>query len=1510
MPTSQQQKAAIAAAARKAKTHLPHPGGQSALPVIPSDSIVGKLLSGQPITQNHELDTTDVNTLLAPYSVLNANDPASAALQTSHFGNAANGDLVGYVGTASLAENVSSSLTASPSVPSPSFRRLIDVSAIKTFLQANSSAGRDPSKTYHFQYALHKQNNTVNAQGNITDQTGSHFTLLDIAVTSNNEISIINYDTMEDVTGDSIISREALAEIKDAVAEGFGIPPTATTPQQAASSQPAFHFSATDPIQSKLRAPSDCLPGDMQQNESAGGFSCGFRVAMQVISAVGSDTDKAEVGGLRTQMLTAHAASHLQSSAAATQASVHNYKHIPAVTQWAAQRLMFDALRQYGELSDATIKADDLEMPVDASDNIMFNAASTATSAPPPPLTTTTPLSSTVAQPQQVQSPPPPSSSSTAASPTSAPPPLTTPAPPPTPTVTTNEDGFPTLEADKKKILEAAFNAAWLKRLGEALTTEELKKNKVTVALSMRYPKAIDGKDKKNEQNIKIEGQSCTLYMKAEYTTPATQGNPLTGAKDTPEKTETVNIALTRTQGKDGKVEWTCIFGDSKKVDWALSCRMIAEASLAMRCEHYKAKTLGDGVIPEAIKLELKKDVLDKADEKTKKPRTEDFCNGAELTDKEFALIKAHFDAGYKYVEYAGLVYDKVSPNVRSVQVATEQKQLALQTHCAPRASAHYTADGTNTKSLFLPLKMTYHDKTNNPNGMSATEQARTILDNVRVLKEKGYREVGITYSANQEETAALLAYYADTKNPKEAAFPRLGTNQGAVMKEVLRLLAEDKYHDLEPAFKIIPLTTMKYDAQGNVAVAEESSVTASIQNAQHFMQASNHALLGWQNQSTRTLPADFYSQPNQTAEAAKLGTKYFAVGGGIASTAGLNSNLEHQEQMARIQDKLLERAYHNGVALTPTPVAFDAMDQLTRTMVNVAQTLEFVSHLPKYNDSSGKTYIQQTQGCKTSVQYNLNAVTTQLQTDILTAQHTLQNMKDRQSAVAPDKILEDQIKELTQKITDAEGQMKTVSDACQEKIKELEAASQNIIAAEEKIGIAIGVLQEVIQTVSNAISVDAIADAMNDVRDAAAIFQPIQAARDAIAAVPQALQSALMAQISQQETLLQNAGTNRTIIILTLQAVTALETAADHVRQAQTVDEVKKAADVTQPPIASLFAAASSAIYDERQKTPKSSTSQIDWLQRKQECIATAQSALQAAVDRKTQEIERINTLIADATQKVKTFTEQVNTIIVRQAEPLPELNTDLAVLRDRLGLLMKHIQEMKNAMSQTLLSVTQEISSKSSSTSLSIAQTALTNLQTQITTLQQFIQTVIASTQTKQGEITSTIQRLETEDAAARAKAEAEAKAEAKAKAEAEARALLVQGWRKTVASVSEKPDSGTTPPVQTTEKKTSLSSSSIVTVASTPVSFDASHEQRLARIAEYIQSLPKGFDKAEKLYNGKSYNDLNSALLTAAKDKRQKSQKGSAYENAISALEAFVEQHKELTNNSIQSKPPPSP
>lgn len=292
------------------------------------------------------------------------------------------------------------------------------------------------------------------------------------------------------------------------------------------------------------------------------------------------------------------------------------------------------------------------------------------------------------------------------------------------------------------------------------------------------------------------------------------------------------------------------------------------------------------------------------------------------LTAAEHQLIDAFFNAGFQTVHYKvpGESEESVITKARwgtlnnkpasAVSTSSPASVVQASTSVArPIASAAQTSaqqckevtratvnsvrehDFEDVRGVFIPHTVSFQDN-------SAQNQAKEILDNAKILVDKGYEKVATTYSANQDEMKKINDHYT---SPATKPFPNCGTNQGNVINALRNLLNTDpNYTELKSKFFVIPIPTMLGGgASGN---ADDDAVTESLQHAEQFLNTGG-ALLGWRNQES--------DDKNETV----------AIGGGIANSFSGDAKRTYLVQAKTIQEKFLalETAFpYKPAQLTP----------------------------------------------------------------------------------------------------------------------------------------------------------------------------------------------------------------------------------------------------------------------------------------------------------------------------------------------------------------------------------------------------------------------------------------------------------------------------------------------------------------------------------------------------------------------------------------------------------------
>lgn len=354
-----------------------------------------------------------------------------------------------------------------------------------------------------------------------------------------------------------------------------------------------------------------------------------------------------------------------------------------------------------------------------------------------------------------------------------------------------------------------------------------------------------------------------------------------------------VDVTLVRTVTGE-KVERKCET-TSDLVDWKTQCALMAAASISDRKKAAELQSTPDKKVEPDLNIRVS--ILDNS------PQVKGQLIGGKSTDKltrdEAIMIQAYLDAGYTRVQCQGMdFYPAGTTKASSYAVAEAKLSPVLSAggdpdHKLPNVAATAPTKEErpqDKKGLFLDIVIPFRNKAT-PQGLDNVQQARAILKNARELHGKGYRFVGITYSANQAETAAIRAAYDKKPTPVDiTGATKGGAKQAEVMVEVERLLAKSRasggYDDLQGIFRIVPITTMS--AGGAAPVTGDHDTAASLEAAKAFVQEGG-ALLGWQNQN-----------------GASRGV--YAVGGGVATKAFASAEGDVPEIAA--SKKALEEAY------------------------------------------------------------------------------------------------------------------------------------------------------------------------------------------------------------------------------------------------------------------------------------------------------------------------------------------------------------------------------------------------------------------------------------------------------------------------------------------------------------------------------------------------------------------------------------------------------------------------
>jgi len=165
-----------------------------------------------------------------------------------------------------------------------------------------------------------------------------------------------------------------------------------------------------------------------------------------------------------------------------------------------------------------------------------------------------------------------------------------------------------------------------------------------------------------------------------------------------------------------------------------------------------------------------------------------------------------------------------------------------------------------DSNGSFISYNYTSSDTNVKPRAKQNAELIfKPILDVIDSLIYQGYEHIGLTYSANQEQTAEMFKAYEFNHNEntrlsdkvlnqeiKPSSFSELsGSGQAFVLgfhKDVL------SHKDYSTKFRIIPFSTMKHpDARGGLSPDESlGSISDCINFANLFLKQKNSIILGW----------------------------------------------------------------------------------------------------------------------------------------------------------------------------------------------------------------------------------------------------------------------------------------------------------------------------------------------------------------------------------------------------------------------------------------------------------------------------------------------------------------------------------------------------------------------------------------------------------------------------------------------------------------------------------------
>jgi hypothetical protein len=217
---------------------------------------------------------------------------------------------------------------------------------------------------------------------------------------------------------------------------------------------------------------------------------------------------------------------------------------------------------------------------------------------------------------------------------------------------------------------------------------------------------------------------------------------------------------------------------------------------------------------------------------------------------------------------------------------------------------------------------MTFLSDDKKNGGLNGYNQCKKIVNAVKCLMAKGYKHIGLTYSANQEQTIKIWNEYnyPDAKNfndEEEKTILQTGISGSGQARTIgihnkQEKNEEGKFVDIEPpvlityiddltktlydenknfrkAFRIIPFSTMKTGGgTTEVALGSPGDINECIKAATKFLQLEKSIILGWCNQEIETLTdlnKDSFNKDYTLDDAGKFP---FAIGGGVGGKSKL----------------------------------------------------------------------------------------------------------------------------------------------------------------------------------------------------------------------------------------------------------------------------------------------------------------------------------------------------------------------------------------------------------------------------------------------------------------------------------------------------------------------------------------------------------------------------------------------------------------------------------------------
>ena len=220
---------------------------------------------------------------------------------------------------------------------------------------------------------------------------------------------------------------------------------------------------------------------------------------------------------------------------------------------------------------------------------------------------------------------------------------------------------------------------------------------------------------------------------------------------------------------------------------------------------------------------------------------------------------------------------------------------------------------------------MTFKDKSDTNGGLNNDGQAEKIFNAVKCLMTKRYKNIGLTYSANQAQTIKIWEKYKyNVKNPYDITSNCFDSGQpktiaeteisGDNQAEVLGLYYKKKQNentgkwekdaklsnpridtltendeDFRKVFRIIPFSTMASGGGADeVNVGLPGNVSDCIKAADDFLKLPDSIILGWCNQDIEILSILNRDSFNKDYTPDNAGKFPFAIGGGVGGKSKL----------------------------------------------------------------------------------------------------------------------------------------------------------------------------------------------------------------------------------------------------------------------------------------------------------------------------------------------------------------------------------------------------------------------------------------------------------------------------------------------------------------------------------------------------------------------------------------------------------------------------------------------